>query len=448
MIDPKNLLSTSLPSVPGLPGLPGLPTVPGLPGLPGIPGLPGVPGGLPNLSGSLPTLPSIGGKKNTIYVEGIIIDSSINQPIKGAKILSVNGFQFKTIKSDIDGKFKIPIPALEDPLKISFKNYTTLKIKPYKGDGTPKFNLGPILMSPLKKDVTEDKLKASQIDLPQLNLLLKDKKDGEFHLRKKLTDLSKEIKTTLIPIALNMLAQYGISKADELIQQQRPVIEEYIKDLPCPTSDVTEQLLNIKNKLYTKLTQTTQILDSTTKALGITTGVLGAMNITIKLIKNTPAPTAVGGVGIPISTINKIQETIKNMEGTVGKLSNISAGTLTVVVIVNTSLSLLLKYLSLVDIVIQHCAPDTPQTQAQFSKLLEETSRLVQQEQPTPPSVNGFTFSVEMEVTEKPLKRRRAIAKNRSNVVMLKGEWSFSSIDQILIDELIFYIQQNDLKAT
>ena len=136
------------------------------------------------------------------------------------------------------------------------------------------------------------------------------------------------------------------------------------------------------------------------------------------------------------------------MESTVGKLSSISAGTLTVVVIVNTSLSLLLKYLSLVDMVVQHCAPDTPQTQEQFNKLLNDTSKLVQQEQPTPPSVNGFTFSVEMEVTEKPLKRRRAIAKNKSNVVMLKGEWSFSSIDQILIDELIFYIQQNDLKAT
>jgi hypothetical protein len=45
------------------------------------------------------------------------------------------------------------------------------------------------------------------------------------------------------------------------------------------------------------------------------------------------------------------------------------------------------------------------------------------------------------------LKRRRAIAVNQSNVVMLKGEYSFSSIDQILIDELVFYIQQNNLKA-
>ena len=56
-------------------------------------------------------------------------------------------------------------------------------------------------------------------------------------------------------------------------------------------------------------------------------------------------------------------------------------------------------------------------------------------------------MGVETEVTNSPLKRRRAIATNKSNVVMLQGEWSYSSIDQILIDELVFYIQQNNLKA-
>ena len=30
---------------------------------------------------------------------------------------------------------------------------------------------------------------------------------------------------------------------------------------------------------------------------------------------------------------------------------------------------------------------------------------------------------------------------------MLQGEPSFSSNDQILIDELVFYIEQNDLKS-
>jgi hypothetical protein len=61
--------------------------------------------------------------------------------------------------------------------------------------------------------------------------------------------------------------------------------------------------------------------------------------------------------------------------------------------------------------------------------------------------INGFLMDVESENTPSPIKRRRAIAKNKQNIIMLTGEWSYSSIDQILIDELVFYIQQNDLKA-
>ncbi len=37
--------------------------------------------------------------------------------------------------------------------------------------------------------------------------------------------------------------------------------------------------------------------------------------------------------------------------------------------------------------------------------------------------------------------------KNKGKIAVLKGEWSFSAIDQILIDELVFYIQTNNLKA-
>ena len=62
-------------------------------------------------------------------------------------------------------------------------------------------------------------------------------------------------------------------------------------------------------------------------------------------------------------------------------------------------------------------------------------------------SINGFIMGVESENTPSPIKRRRAIAKNKQDIIMLTGEWSYSSIDQILIDELVFYIQQKDLKA-
>jgi hypothetical protein len=52
-----------------------------------------------------------------------------------------------------------------------------------------------------------------------------------------------------------------------------------------------------------------------------------------------------------------------------------------------------------------------------------------------------------MEKGNTEIKRKRAVAKNQAGITLLKGEWSFSSNDQILIDELIFYIQSNDLKA-
>ena len=56
-------------------------------------------------------------------------------------------------------------------------------------------------------------------------------------------------------------------------------------------------------------------------------------------------------------------------------------------------------------------------------------------------------MDIETEKTEKTLKRKRAIAKDPGGVTVLKGEWSFSSVDQILIDELVFYIESNNLKA-
>ena len=66
-----------------------------------------------------------------------------------------------------------------------------------------------------------------------------------------------------------------------------------------------------------------------------------------------------------------------------------------------------------------------------------------------PSDVNGFFLSVETDDKNQvgTLKRRFDVGKNAQGITLLKGEPSFSSNDQILIDELVFYIEQNDLKA-
>ena len=113
-------------------------------------------------------------------------------------------------------------------------------------------------------------------------------------------------------------------------------------------------------------------------------------------------------------------------------------------------LSMILSYLSLLDSLIQGCAIEGALPQEQISEdLLEATQQQSQQLSPVVTNVNGFemgVISVEG-VTDNSLKRRKAIARNAQGVIMLEGEPSFSSNDQILIDELVYYIQINDLKA-
>ena len=62
---------------------------------------------------------------------------------------------------------------------------------------------------------------------------------------------------------------------------------------------------------------------------------------------------------------------------------------------------------------------------------------------------NGFVLSVETESEEAAqglsIKRRFAVAKNKDGVTLLQGDKSYSSNDQVLIDELIFKIETENL---
>ena len=82
--------------------------------------------------------------------------------------------------------------------------------------------------------------------------------------------------------------------------------------------------------------------------------------------------------------------------------------------------------------------------------MLKATESATEDNQPVLNVVNGFNLSVipSESTTNLSLKRRQAIARNPSGVIMLRGEESFSSNDQILIDELAFYIKQNNLTVS
>ena len=112
----------------------------------------------------------------------------------------------------------------------------------------------------------------------------------------------------------------------------------------------------------------------------------------------------------------------------------------------------MLDLLSLLDNLITECTTDADlesinEDLLEINKEQEQSQLNSQVETPPKLMVNGFSFDVETEITTSNLKRVRAIAKNVQGVILLRGEYSYSSSNKILIDELVFYIQQNNLKA-
>ena len=162
-------------------------------------------------------------------ISGTIIDSSTNQPIKGAKLTSFNGNKPLTSITDSNGKFTIDVPSFPNNLTISYVGYNTKEVKPFKGDGEVKTNLGVQQLKQLKQDISKDLLKSNQISTSQIDSLLKSKKDANYYTQKRLSGAVKDIKSQLMPIAIGMVAEFKISNISTLVTKPQSEIQKYIQ---------------------------------------------------------------------------------------------------------------------------------------------------------------------------------------------------------------------------
>jgi hypothetical protein len=431
-------------------------------------------------TGSLPEIPK---KIKLKEVKGIIVNQITNEPIPGVVVTN------KLLKRDTTnkkGEFSIKHPDIAgtglDPSKFSLnfkaKKYSPTSSTPYTSVGDIKPNLGIITLKPTESNLKKEIIESLRFPDAVTEEYVTNDITFDFRIQKTLNVSIDDLKAIAIPLVLGLIAAYGVSEVQKLVEQAKispqvsevqnqvsevqklveqaksppQLVFEEIKDIiSCPPKDEIDKIIATKNKLVKKLSQTLNTIEKTTKALGISQDIINAAQIALPILELLPLPTAIAGIGIPISVINGIQKTIKFLNENIGKLSHINSTTLAILTLLQSVLTQILGFLTLLDLLTQYCYADLPLDQGNQQQIQTELTALTRQQSnqtsPVITNVNGFTMGVETEVTENPLKRRRAIATNKQNIVMLKGEFSFSSIDQILIDELVFYIQQNNLKA-
>ncbi len=169
------------------------------------------------------------------------------------------------------------------------------------------------------------------------------------------------------------------------------------------------------------------------------------------VIKNSPIPLgAPVGVGVPYSAVSKLQEVEDVLTELESDNEELNKQIINGLVLLTAAITTILVLLKLLDEMTQECATElNVQPEAISQELINLSNEATEEGVTSPNSINGFTLEVQAmdQNSVGKLKRRQAVGKNSQGIILIKGDPSFSSSDQILINELAFYIQSNNLKA-
>ena len=407
------------------------------------------------LSENLSSSP-LAGLPDELIPQGTDIESSnfIFTPIPG-----------QSTRTDKDGNFniKIKIPIIPEtqrsPLDFGLL-YSKGGFLPgtqaiLNGDKTIKTSLQLTSIINIKKSADKisnefnDKIDQAQKLAKTLAMSIPDK---IIYARKlAISKLLDNLRQKLLPLCVSMLLSFGIAKLTESNRKT------------CPTPEELNAIIRKRNSTVRQLNQLFKMVTINT-ALAAAFLILGNVLKGVRLSMDalpTPQATGVfpakdfGGLifALPYSFTAKLQHLNDELEKLEEQNKGLNRSILTSLVFLIAGLATTILILKEVDKMTEECASENGVTNLELEAINQELLDLGEEQEedgnPKIGSINGFFLSVETDNKNLvgTLKRRFAVAKDSRGVILLKGEPSFSSSDQILIDELVFYIQQNGLKA-
>jgi hypothetical protein len=499
---------------------------------------------------NLPTVvrEEVAPKPTKVEIKGRVIDSNTSEGLRGVKV-TLDKF-LTTTQPGGGFTLRITIEPGEKPpegnIEFSLSKYEPKNTPALKLDGTLKNRINVIELNTIAKSLEKETANALIIDEDDINKMNSfNLKSAEAIITETINKEVNKINERLVPFALNLLAQFGITALNQLAKKS------------CPPLGGISKLINKKNKLTRQLNTILKIASKIQTVATILKALVLAFKVVRKLINVNPIPSTIGlppgpAGGVIISTslgkISTIEDKKDKLTKLVDKFGNV-VGILTPTAIpIISALTKVLNLLSAIDSLIGECLDEARQAvidelnnedldsnewEPQFDYLFQDkvmysgnqysateshtsndnnspinggpwllledkitldnvdfetisdskirrilgispnadfnvqdllsgTYLQVQLDEeltninketaesgtPTTTEYNGFILGVETQEgkTNGDLKRRYAVGKDSQGVVVVKGEPSYASSDQILINELIFTIDKNDLK--
>ena len=391
-------------------------------------------------------------------IEGKVIDSTKNNPLSGILVyITTKALNRKIeVKTNKDGEYNLNI-TLEILLNSNLPNekpqiyfsdpsdkYGDTSIIPFTQDGQLLNNPDPVKLKLKELELNDQIVKYKQEGAKASNKIKSIiPKTPEENLINFIKNQIKILLKTMLPAVLGMLAAFGIDKLQDSLKG---------KTEACPRPSKLDDLIKLRNKIVTQLNNISKILDILIVSVGITQGLMGVLKITFNILLALPIPLP---PFVPSNIVQGTANIIQSLQKLVDKFSNINITILIALMIIKSVIALILSLLKTLDTLLIFCNPNID-TSIQLIKLdpvlitlQDELNPEVQTDNTLIRKLNGFTLEVQVIDNDAigELKRKQAVAKNSQNIIMIKGEPSFSAEEQILLDELEFHIKSNNLKA-
>lgn len=362
------------------------------------------------------------------------------------------------IKTDKNGEYEVKfgIPVIGDPdyPKIPLKpvvlynlgedankNYTPFAQQMIKGDHVIKQQLPPLGLINIKELSKEQKQKIvdeiNKLIDEQLGKLLEPVERTIVAVKQQILGFATIAQQKLLPLAIGLLINFGIARLAQKNQAR------------CPDNTILKQCIKRRNSIVRQLNNIYGVIIANTALAVAFLIITKNFKIIEKALDKLPIPLQFASY----SLVGKLQEVKELLIKFADEFKNLKKSIIISLIILVICLFIILKFLKTIDLLIGDCADGEVEMEEINAELLALQAQQDLQGETPDKFVNGFELSVVADTEnaqnygEGDLYQRYAIAKDSRGVTILKGEKSFAAEDQILIDELAFYIKQNDLKA-
>jgi hypothetical protein len=257
-----------------------------------------------------------------------------------------------------------------------------------------------------------------------------------------------------------VILEKGIQISDQ-IQPQLTNIQNELNSAPNGTCLPPAQLDLIilqRNNIVNKLNQIGSVLDTTTAAAGITSDLLNSLITaaqTLRVAKTAliAADATAGGIGPFASLVFQANEVLDALKfdslgnSKLNKLKSIIDNTAAPISLTSSFISIAIVSLNSIDNILKRCSPNS--TYLAISNDLENITlrQNIAENTLNQITYKGFVLEIEIVPYTPTVNRRRAIGKNQSGIIMIQTEFSFTTSNQVLINELKLIIDRDNLKA-